>query len=431
MSSPAQAAEATAREVPIPKTNRALVLTSFTSPPTLTTLPLPADSYPAKTGTVLLKVLSTLVIPYASLVHSGALSAANLPGPLPLIPNANGIARVVSAPPDALYLRPGQLAYVDCTIRARDDPIPQNPIHIAGHFGGVPGDPLVERFVGGGGPDGPGWHARSGTLQEYVSLPLENVYPLDEELLLSSDSGYTPERLASLTCYTIAAGGMMEAGKVKVGETVVVGPSGGSISGAAVEIALALGAGTVIILGRDEGKLGEMKRRLLLSLQSPAGAGGSSRRRPGQKVEYVVMSGDEEADAESIKAKTPRGEGADLYNDWTPGAAERPPYLAAAVRAMKKRGRVVLSGSPSGKLELPYAYVVGRDLQLTGKNMFSRQATYDLIRLVEQGRLDVGSDKSGAGVDVKVFGLEEHQAAIKHAEGGGWRNYTVVSPNKE
>lgn len=401
--------------VPLPKTNRALLLTSFTSPPSLTTLPLPSESHHSQTGTVLLKVLSTLIIPYTSLIHSGALASANLPGPLPLVPNANGVARVVSAPPDALYLRPGQLVYMDCTIHARDDPIPQNPINIAGHFAGLPGDPVVQNFV----KNGPAWHSKSGTLQEYVSLPLENVYPLDEEILLKGGSfGYTPERLAALTCYTIAAGGMMEAGKPKVGETVVVGPSGGAISGAAVEIALALGAGRVIILGRDEGKLRDMKTRLL--------PGGGQ-----QKVEYVVMSGDEEADAESIKAKTPKGEGADLYNDWTPGALERPPYLAAAVRAMKKRGRVVLSGSPSGKLELPYAYVVGRDLTFTGKNMFSRETTYDLIRLIEQGVLDIGTDKGGAGVELKVFGLEEHQAAIKHAEGGGWRNYTVVTPNQE
>ncbi|KAK3983993.1 hypothetical protein QBC44DRAFT_337787 [Cladorrhinum sp. PSN332] len=382
--------------------NRAMVLTSFASPATLTTRPSP-PTVPPNTGTLLLRVLSTPIIPYAYAVQTGLLSAQNLPGPLPLVPNPNGIARIVSCPPDALYLKENQLVYIDCTIRARDDPLPDVPINIAGHSAGQPGDKASEEFL----KKSP-W--RDGTLQDYMVLPLENVYPLDEQRL-TKELGYTHAELSTLTYYTVAAGAIMEAGKVQVGETVVVGPVGGSFGGAAVDVALALGAGRVIILGRQEEKLKEMKTRL------------------GEKVEYVVMSGDVEVDAENIRSKTPGGKGADLYNDWSPFSLEEVPFLEAAVRSLVKRGRVVLSGAPRANLKIPYVMVSMMELKIMGKNMFSRETPGRVIKLVEQGVLDIGRDGKGVGVEVKEFELEGLQDALKHSERGGWRNYTVVSPN--
>ncbi|KAK4170005.1 hypothetical protein QBC43DRAFT_40087 [Cladorrhinum sp. PSN259] len=388
-----------------PPTNRAILLSSFTTPATLTTTPT-LPSVPANTGTVLLRVLSTPIVPYASAIHAGHLTGLNLPPRLPLIPNANGIARVVTPPPDAFYLKKDQLVYIDCTIRARDDTLqPPMPINIVGHFAGTPGDAAVESFVNERSP----W--KDGTLQDHIVLPLENVYPLDEDRLIK-ELGYTIASLNSLTYYTVAAGAIIEAGGVKTGETVVIGPVGGSFGGAAVELALALGAGRVVVLGRHEQKLKEMRERL-----------------GGDRVEYVVMSGDSDADAQEIIKKTPGGKGADVYNDWTPGALEAAPYLDAGVKSLVKRGRVILSGGPRGNLVIPYAVAVLRDLKIVGKSMFSRETANYVIKLVEQGILDVGRKGKGADVDVKEFGLEELQDALKDAEGGGWRKYTVVSPN--
>lgn len=66
-----------------------------------------------------------------------------------------------------MYL--GQLVLVDINVRARDDPAANI---LQGLFGMGPAEKLMD------------W--RHGSYAEYVKAPLENVYPLDEELLMKS-----------------------------------------------------------------------------------------------------------------------------------------------------------------------------------------------------------------------------------------------------
>ncbi|KAF5717659.1 isopropanol dehydrogenase [Fusarium globosum] len=62
------------------------------------------------------------------------------------------------------------------------------------------------------------------------------------------------------------------------------------------------------------------------------------------RLKTVVMTGDRATDAASILAKTPKGAGAEVYNDWSPGELKNPPFLNAALCALKHEGRVILSG---------------------------------------------------------------------------------------
>ncbi|KAF4473111.1 isopropanol dehydrogenase [Fusarium albosuccineum] len=208
----------------------------------------------------------------------------------------------------------------------------------------------------------------------------------------------------------VAGGAIMEAADVKVAETVIIGPSGGSFGGLAVELALTLGA-NVIALGRSEGKQIAMKEKLS---NHP-------------RLSYVVTTGDTEADTAAILQATPNGDGADVFNDWTPGSLKTAPFLPAAVGALKRQGRVVLSGGTPGHLEIPYHVLVHKDLKIMGKWMCERNTLKKLITMMESGNLKIGL---GSGTALAVFSLEQHQEAVEHAaKNGAWRNYTVIAPN--
>lgn len=157
-------------------THQALVLTSTSTPLSLQTLPIPT----AASGSVVVKVLGTYILPYISSVLNGKLPYHIT---LPLIPGASCIGRIHSLGPDAVSLQPGQLVYCDITIRARDDP--DAAILMGLHGGAAP--KLMEGD----------W--RDGCFSEYAKFPLENVFRLDEEALCK-ESGYTVEDLCSIPC---------------------------------------------------------------------------------------------------------------------------------------------------------------------------------------------------------------------------------------
>lgn len=373
-------------------TNRGLWIESFSQPLQLVPLPFPS----ATTGSVVTQILASPIPSYAQLVHNGTIKLPNFP--LPCVPNPNAIGRVHAVGNDAVRVKPGDLVYIDSTVRGRDDP---NVMIMSGHIGGqlVAGKKLIQGE----------W--RDGTLQQYHKSPLENVYPLNEERLCV-ELGYSTSMLAAIPFYAVAAGAILEAADVKVAETVVIGPSGGAFGGLAVEIALAIGA-NVIALGRSEAKLEAMKTKL----GSPP------------QLKCVVMTGDVEADIAAILQKTPNSAGAEVYNDWTPAELKGPaPYLSAAVRVLKREGRVVLSGGSSADLPVPYVFVGLQDIQIKGKWMCSKKTIEQVIRMIEQGRLRIGLE---SGSELAEFTLDQHEKAMEHARKyGGWRNYTVFVPNQ-
>ncbi|KAI7782921.1 isopropanol dehydrogenase [Diaporthe eres] len=374
-------------------TNRGLWIESFSQP--LKVVPLPVPS--ATTGSVVTKVLASPIPAYAHLVHNGTLKLPNFP--LPCVPNPNGVGRVHAVGNDAVRVKPGDLVYIDSTVRARDDP---NVMIMSGHIGGQldAGKKLIQGE----------W--RDGTLQRYHKSPLENIYPLDEKRLCG-ELGYSTSMLAAIPFYAVAAGAIIEAAVVKVAETVVVGPSGGAFGGPAVEIALAVGT-NVIALGRSEAKLEAMKTKL----GSPP------------QLSFVVMTGDIEIDAAAVLRQTPNGAGAEVYNDWTPGELTGPGTLFVGGSSSPQAGRQgCLSGGSSATLPVPYAYVGMRDIQIKGKWMCNKKTLEQIIRMIEQARLRIGLE---SGSELAEFTLDQHDQATEHArKNGGWRNYTVLLPSKD
>ncbi|KAL5592835.1 hypothetical protein FOBRF1_013143 [Fusarium oxysporum] len=222
-------------------TNRALWLSSFDKPLELLDLPVPE----ATAGSVVVKVLNTVVFPYAEDIHQGKLPVFNLS--LPLVPHPSHIGRVHAVGSDAVLANPGDLVFFSAAIYARDDP---SVSIIQGHHGGE--GPIGRKLMQGE------W--RDGALQQYQKVPLENIFVLDEDRLCTQ-LGYTPADLHEISFYSISAGALFEAANLLAGETIVLGPATGTYGGITSDMALALGA-NVIAIGRSEEKLAHLKQQL-------------------------------------------------------------------------------------------------------------------------------------------------------------------------
>ncbi|KAH9207843.1 hypothetical protein DL95DRAFT_312988 [Leptodontidium sp. 2 PMI_412] len=370
--------------------NRALWLSSFSSPLEAINLPIPE----ATAGSIVVKVLDTVIFPYAEDIHKGRLPIFNLA--LPLVPHPSHIGRVHAVGPDAVTLNQGDLIYFSAFITARDD---QGVFMIQGHHGGE--DPKAKKLMQGE------W--RDGSLQQYQKIPLENAFVLNSDRLCG-DFSYTPADLHEISFYAMAVGAIFEAAQVRASETVLIGPATGTFGGVSSEVALALGA-NVIAIGRSEKNLETLKKQL-----------GNH-----ERFQTIVMTGDEAADIASIRGATPGGRGVDVYNDWASGVLEGSPFFGAAIRTVKNRGRVVLSGAPSGSINVPYAFVMHQSISITGKLGVDRGGINLTISLIESGIIKLGER---GGARHTLYSLDDHEEAFREAKSsGGFKVYHDITPN--
>ena len=158
--------------------HRALVLTSTSEPPEVKIIPTPQPS----SGSAVVRVELANIISYSKEIYNGT---RKYPFPMPLVIGTSGLGRVAAIGPDAVLLKPGQLVFVDCFVRGRDDP---NAAFLLGvHEGHTEGSKELMRGE---------W--RDATYAEYAKIPLENCYPLNESLL-GGKFGYKVEDLQDLS----------------------------------------------------------------------------------------------------------------------------------------------------------------------------------------------------------------------------------------
>ncbi|KAF2236440.1 NAD(P)-binding protein [Viridothelium virens] len=362
---------------PFPSTHRALHVTSYDTPPAVTSLPLPTPS----PGTALVRILATQIISYSRSVYSSTGRA--YPFPLPLTAGYSGIGRIAACPGDSVALQRGQLVHVDCVVRARDDP---SAIFLAGVHQGHSqrSAQLMEA----------NW--RDGCAAEFAAFPIENLMPLDEKRLLGKVEegglGYDLPRLSYISTLLVPYGGLADVG-VRPGETVVVAPATGGFGGAAVKVALAMGA-RVVAMGRNERELERME-----------GVFGRER------VRGVRITGDVKGDAEMLKGVW--GE-PDVFFDISPPAASHSSHFKSALLSLRHAGRASLMGGQREDVQVPLRLVMVKDIMLKGKWMYERPAVAQLVKMVEAGVLGLGEKD---GVDVKgTFTLEEWDKAFTVAE---------------
>jgi len=300
------------------------------------------------------------------------------PYPLPFVPGTSAIGRVYAVGPDATSLKPGQLVHVNCFIRGRDDP---TTVFLMGlHEGFTDGS---RRLMHGE------W--RDGTFAEYVKVPLENCFELDEAKMCGKPEegglGYDAARLAYINQLLVPYGGLRDI-NLQAGETVIIAPATGGFGGAAVQVALAMGA-RVIAMGRNEGKLREIA----------ASFGDST----GSRLSIVPISGDVEKETAELKKLGP----IDAFFDISPPEASNSTHLKSAIASLGHGGRVSLMGGIRGDLTIPYGQIMHFNIQLKGKWMYERGDILALIQMVRTGVLKL--DK----VDiVGKFGLEEWEKAF-------------------
>ncbi|KAI9339499.1 chaperonin 10-like protein [Zopfochytrium polystomum] len=352
---------------------KALILEAIGKPITLQDVPAPT----AVPGSCVVKVLAVTASPIVLALAAGT---AHFTHPGPFCPSGPAVGRVVSVGPDAATLAPGQLVLLDYFLRARDDPDVQT---LWGFFDG--GSEPGRRFVRDN------WIM--GACADLVRAPLENTFPLDEPRLCI-DLGLSFADLTALPVLAIGLAGL-RAIDLRAGETVVVAPATGSVSGAAVRVAVAMGA-TVIALGRNPNDLAAVQA------QFPPG-----------RVRVVPITGDVEADAAALRAAAQRGR-VDAFLDLSPAAAAGSTHVRSAFQALRQNGRACLMGVVQQDLAMPYALATWKNLTVRGQFMYERHIVTDVIKMAESGVMPLGS---GAGIEVVgAFGLEKFEEAFTLAK---------------
>ncbi|MCJ1406547.1 hypothetical protein MMC19_000613 [Ptychographa xylographoides] len=371
---------------PLPRTHRALVLSSTEVPPKVQTIATPQ----AGPGSAVVRILVANVVAYAHDIYNGK---RQYPYPTPLVIGSSAIGCIAAVGPDATLLTPGQLVFIDCTIRGRDD---LTAIFLSGiHEGFTEGS---RKLMHGE------W--RDTTYAEYAKMPLENCYVLDEKRLLGSVGdgglGYRVEDLAYISAMLVPFGGLRDI-NLNVGETVIVAPATGSFGGAAVFVALAMGA-KVIAMGRNAEALAKVAA---LS----------------ERVGTVQITGDVQAE---VKALQKFGR-IDAFFDISPPEAAKSTHIKSCILSLRHGGRVSLMGGPRVDVPFPYAAITHRNLQLKGKWMYEREDIAALIKMIEIGVLQVGAN---AGIKVVgKFPLEKWDEAFTAAEQHNrMGTYALIAP---
>lgn len=378
----------------LPITHRAVVCHEYGQPLILQTNQVP-DTIP---GSVIVKVLAALVDP--SEKHRLLMSKRNpyFSQETPFIPGNGAVGRVAALGKDATSLQVGQLVLLDSYVRGRDDP---NAQILRGTFEGL--TPSARKLSHQEGL----W--RDGFWAEYAHAPLENCYPLDEKALLGKVAegglGYKVTALPYLVKHATAYGGL-RAINLKAGETIVITPATGNHSGAAIQVASAMGA-RVIAVGRNVDTL-----RILAANNA--------------RVHPVTLTGDVEDDTRLL---TQFGT-VDAFMDFTPSSMQSPIHLKACVSAVKPDGKGALMGFAQGDMMLPYAQMVLKNITIKAQFMYENEDVRGVIKLAERGLLKLG-DSSGARV-VDNYPLEQYDDAVsKAAEQHTWGLQVVLRPFTE
>ncbi|KAI0471020.1 hypothetical protein GGR56DRAFT_678298 [Xylariaceae sp. FL0804] len=388
----AAAAAASSSSDALPPTHAALVLHSVRDPYDLSVTadrPTPA----AAPGSAVVRVLATMVLTYSGRVFRGDKPYAY---PTPSVPGLAAVGRVAAAGPDAVSAlrRPGLLVFVDCFVRGRDQP---DALILSGLSAGR--CEASRRLAEGE------W--RDGSYAEYVKVPLENCYALDESRLLGDPAqgglGYKVENLAYMAELAVPFGGLRDVG-VKAGDKVIVAPASGAFGSAAVLGALALGA-RVVAMGRNRETLEPLTKL------GPEG-----------RVTIALNTGDVEADAKKLLEDGP----ADVFYDISPGAALRSTHFKSCTLALRRGGRVSLQGAHH-ELAFPMAAVMFNDITIKGKWMYERADLRLMIRLVELGYLKLGA--AGGIRLVGAFPLARFADAFEAAANmDGPCQHVVITP---
>ncbi|KAL4964409.1 putative isopropanol dehydrogenase [Aspergillus stella-maris] len=383
--------------LPLPTTHRALILETASSGLTPKTLNTPSSPPP---GTALVRALASPILPYHGSIYSGQREP---PITTPLASGFSFIGRIADIASDAMKLKVGELVYVDCVVRARDDPTISFLASI--YDGGSEGGRELMKM----------WCKEGGSFAEFVSVPMENCFGVDEGRLLGSTLGsgsglglgYAVQDLAYMAFLLVPFGGLQDI-NITPGETIVVCPATGFYGSLGVQIAVCMGC-RVIAMGRDETKLNKLKDDIIRIGPSASRSG---------SVETVIITGDIDADASALREFGT----IDAVLDITPTSATGSTHTQSAIKSLRRGGRVSLMGSTAG-IAVPEVMV--NDIMLRGKYMYNRETVVHLIKMLERGVIPLDQGV----MDTKTFTLDQWEEAMSvAAEHNGVGKCVVFTP---
>ncbi|MCP5265571.1 MAG: zinc-binding dehydrogenase [Burkholderiaceae bacterium] len=333
----------------------------------------------APRGGVVVRMRATPMLSYLGAYVRGELPRY-APVEAPFTPGTNGVGVVDAVGPGVYHFAPGDRVLVNPLLVANE--AVRDPAQIL--IGLTQISPDAQALM----RDWP-----SGTLREQAVFPASVLVPA------AGLDALADERLATLGKFIVPFGGLRR-GALQAGETLVVHGATGYFGSAAVLLGLALGASRVVAAGRNQAALERLRR-----------AGGD-------RVLAVRMTGDVSVDSSALRAACDGG--ADMAFDIV-GRADSANGTLAALKSLRRGGRLVVMGSLGPSLPIDYNELMINDWSLIGQFMYDRMAYPSLLNLVRAGLVDLGA------VAIRRFGLAELPRAIEAAATMSALDCTVVT----
>jgi alcohol dehydrogenase len=334
---------------------------------------------PAPDG-VVVTIEAGMVLSYTGKVLSGSVPYS-LP-PFPFVPGTNAIARVIAVGENVSHIRSNDQVFLSPHLRG-DVPNSEPPQILIG-LTAMATTPAALALQAR-------W--RDGVFAEIAHWPAACVTPL------ASDKPAT--ELIGLAKLIVPFGGLQRSG-LRGGDTIIVNGATGYFGSGAVMLAVAMGAGRVVAVGRK-----------LAALESLRAAFGP------RVISAVVTGSDGAKDLTIIRDAA--GGAADVALDLL-GSAKSTSTTLSTLRALKRGGRLVIMGSAEAPLEVSFREMLANDWEIVGKFMYERQAPGQLATLAASGLLDL------AKIRVKTFKLTELKQAIEAAASMQSLDLTAVVP---
>jgi alcohol dehydrogenase len=331
---------------------------------------------PAADG-VLVRMEATPMLSYLRQVLDGFLGY-NTP-PRPFTPGTNGIGVIEAVGSSVYHLAPGQRVVLDPHLVANERVAEPAQILI-----GLTGMRSAQVLAGERHPPTKALQAAwpDGTCAEIAHVPASVATPLPVSL-----SAIPAVKLAAIAKFAVPYGGLLRMG-LQAGETIVVNGASGYFGSAGAILALALGAGRVVAAGRDAKALEELARAA------------------GPRMVSVILKGEVAEDVEALRSAA--GGSADLALDLV-GRADSANATLAALRSLRRGGRLALMGSVRQPLPLIVGEMLSQDWSVMGVFMYPKDVPARLANLIAVGLLDLGL------VRERCFPLAEIEAAMDAA----------------
>jgi alcohol dehydrogenase len=332
-----------------------------------------------RAGSVLVRIEVSTLMSYLKGYVEGKLPFYNPPRDEFTI-GTNGVGIVEAVGRDVWHIKPGQRVLISSHFVARDNV-------------GDPGQILIG-LTAGVGADAMLADWPNGTLADYALVPVEAVTPADG--LDHVDAAH----LAALSRCIIPFGGLLR-GRLAAGETLTITGATGAYGTAAVLLAVAMGAARVVAAGRNQAALDAVRK-----------AGGP-------RVVTVALQGDPVADAAALRDAA--GGGAHMAFDIV-GNAGDPNATLAALNSLHRGGRLVLMGSMTTALPVPYTMMMLNSWEILGQFMYPASAYRRLLELLRSGLLDISA------IQPRVYPLADLLQAMDAAASAGNLEYVVMRP---